>query len=133
MAEVDYVWTTVGYIIWPKGARKLLQRLPIDSPVDNFMSWASHTNHTVAYATSQPIIKQEAPWNIASNVEHSDEKSQISKEREDFKKQLTLFTRPLREAQKKFSTAVNDAITGIDENQNTTDTTEGAVPLAKTG
>lgn len=28
--------TTVGYILWPEGARKLLQKLPMDCPADDF-------------------------------------------------------------------------------------------------
>ena len=26
--EVEYLWTTVAYVLWPSGARKLLQALP---------------------------------------------------------------------------------------------------------
>ena len=38
MREAEYLWTTVAYVIWPQGARKLLKNLPVDQPVDNFMS-----------------------------------------------------------------------------------------------
>jgi glycosyl transferase family 25 len=116
IVQADYVWTTVGYVVWPKGARKLLARLPIDSPVDNFMSWATHTNHTVAYAVKNSIINQEAPWNLASDVSHSDEISQHRNEREQFLQQVTLFTRPFKEAQKQFSEVIDKAVTGIDDN-----------------
>jgi GR25 family glycosyltransferase involved in LPS biosynthesis len=110
IAEVDYVWTTVAYVIWPAGARKLLERLPVDSPVDNFMSWASHENKTKAYATISPIIKQEAPWGFASDVQHSDEMSQHATDTENLKKQVTLLTRPIREAQSMFMKEMNEAI-----------------------
>jgi GR25 family glycosyltransferase involved in LPS biosynthesis len=38
--RVEYVWTTVAYVLWPEGARKLLKAAsPMDQPVDNFMAW----------------------------------------------------------------------------------------------
>jgi len=33
LVESEYVWTTVGYVIWPSGARFFLERLPVDQPV----------------------------------------------------------------------------------------------------
>jgi hypothetical protein len=38
LVEEEYVWTTVGYIIWPAGARLRISRLPVDGPVDHFMT-----------------------------------------------------------------------------------------------
>jgi len=38
--KVEYVWTTVAYIITPIAAQKLLQAAtPMNQPVDNFMAW----------------------------------------------------------------------------------------------
>jgi len=38
--KVEYVWTTVAYLITPVAAAKLLNAgSPIDQPVDNFMAW----------------------------------------------------------------------------------------------
>lgn len=38
--KAEYVWTTVAYVIWPKGAKKLLEAArPMNQPVDNFMAW----------------------------------------------------------------------------------------------
>jgi len=38
--KAEYVWTTVAYVLWPRGAKKLLSRAkPMDQPVDNFMAW----------------------------------------------------------------------------------------------
>jgi GR25 family glycosyltransferase involved in LPS biosynthesis len=38
--RVEYVWTTVAYVLWPEGARKLLKAAsPMNQPVDNFMAW----------------------------------------------------------------------------------------------
>jgi len=40
--KAEYVWTTVAYVLWPKGAQKLLKAAqPMDQPVDNFMGWES--------------------------------------------------------------------------------------------
>lgn len=37
--KAEYVWTTVAYVLWPHGARQLLQAGTINQPVDNFMAW----------------------------------------------------------------------------------------------
>lgn len=38
--RVEYVWTTVAYVLWPEGAKKLLKAAsPMNQPVDNFMAW----------------------------------------------------------------------------------------------
>jgi hypothetical protein len=40
LRKVEYVWTTVAYVLWPEGAKKLLKAAsPMDQPVDNFMAW----------------------------------------------------------------------------------------------
>lgn len=40
--KAEYVWTTVAYVIWPLGAKKLLEQArPMNQPVDNFMGWES--------------------------------------------------------------------------------------------
>jgi len=40
--KAEYVWTTVAYVLWPAGAKKLLERArPMNQPVDNFMGWES--------------------------------------------------------------------------------------------
>jgi GR25 family glycosyltransferase involved in LPS biosynthesis len=122
IAQAEYVWTTVGYVIWPSGARKLLQRLPVDSPVDNYMSWASHEKDTTVYAFKTPILKQELPWNLASDVEHSDENSKNAKESmgsfhktQDLKQQMSLLTRPFIAAQNGFHEMWTETMKGADE------------------
>jgi len=122
LAQAEYVWTTVGYMIWPSGARKLLERLPVDSPVDNYMSWASHEGKTKVYAFKTPVIKQELPWGIANDVEHSDENSKNSKEEiksfgasSDLKRQASLLARPFIEAQNQFSQMWTETMKGADE------------------
>lgn len=40
LRKAEYVWTTVAYVISPKGAQKLLDvGVPLNQPVDNFMAW----------------------------------------------------------------------------------------------
>merc|ERR1712087_705349 len=50
LRKAEYVWTTVAYVIWPKGARKLLElATPLDQPVDNFMAWQCREGRLDAY------------------------------------------------------------------------------------
>lgn len=73
VAECEYVWTTVGYIIWPAGARILLSRLPVDQPVDNWMACLCAEGAITAYCTTPKIVRQAEAWNVNSDVAHSDE------------------------------------------------------------
>merc|ERR1719204_2726028 len=48
--KAEYVWTTVAYVIWPKGAKKLLQAAkPMNQPVDNFMAWEAREGRLGAF------------------------------------------------------------------------------------
>lgn len=48
--KAEYVWTTVAYVLWPQGAKKLLDvAKPIDQPVDNFMAWESREGRLNSY------------------------------------------------------------------------------------
>jgi len=48
--KAEYVWTTVAYVLWPAGARKLLERAtPLDQPVDNFMAWEAREGRLASY------------------------------------------------------------------------------------
>lgn len=73
VVEAEYVWTTVGYIIWPAGARVLLGRLPVDQPVDNWMATACAAGAIKSYCVRPKIIRQADEWNVNSDVGHSDE------------------------------------------------------------
>lgn len=77
VAEAEYVWTTVAYIIWPAGARTLLSRLPIDQPVDNWMATACATGAIKSYCVRPKVIHQAEAWNVNSDVGHSDETSDV--------------------------------------------------------
>jgi len=73
LVEAEYVWTTVAYMIWPAGARILLNRLPIDQPVDNWMATVCAEGGINSYAVRPKIIRQADAWNVNSDVGHSDE------------------------------------------------------------
>jgi len=73
VVEAEYVWTTVAYVIWPAGARYLLGNLPVDQPVDNWMAGHNASGGLKAYCTRPKIVLQAEPWNVNSDVMHSDE------------------------------------------------------------
>mmetsp|Transcript_99760 Transcript_99760/g.288050 ORF Transcript_99760/g.288050 Transcript_99760/m.288050 type:complete len:317 (-) Transcript_99760:247-1197(-) len=48
--RAEYVWTTVAYVLWPEGAKKLLAAAsPMNQPVDNFMAWEAREGRLDAY------------------------------------------------------------------------------------
>ncbi|CAK9042602.1 unnamed protein product [Durusdinium trenchii] len=53
--EAEYLWTTVAYVLWPSGARRLLEELPVDQPVDNFMSQLMARKKLRGFATVPPL------------------------------------------------------------------------------
>jgi len=73
LVESEYVWTTVGYIVWPAGARILLSKLPIDQPVDNWMASLNASGDVKAYCVRPKVVRQAEAWNVNSDVAHSDE------------------------------------------------------------
>ena len=73
LVEAEYVWTTVGYIIWPAGARLLMSRLPVDGLVGQLMAPMCADGDLKAYCGRPKIIRQCEEWNVNSDVGHSDE------------------------------------------------------------
>lgn len=73
LVESEYVWTTVGYIVWPAGASKLLSNLPVSEPVDNWMAGLCAAGGIKAYCVRPKIVLQADAWNVNSDVAHSDE------------------------------------------------------------
>eukprot|EP00411_Alexandrium_monilatum_P022638 CAMPEP_0175215238 /NCGR_PEP_ID=MMETSP0093-20121207/17114_1 /TAXON_ID=311494 /ORGANISM="Alexandrium monilatum, Strain CCMP3105" /LENGTH=278 /DNA_ID=CAMNT_0016508605 /DNA_START=11 /DNA_END=847 /DNA_ORIENTATION=+ len=71
--EAEYLWTTVGYILWPSGAQKLLDALPIDQPVDNYMATLMAKGALRGFAVAPLVVKQAKPWNVDNDVRHSDD------------------------------------------------------------
>lgn len=50
LRKVEYVWTTIAYLITPKGAAKLLKASqPMNQPVDNFMAWEAREGRLNSY------------------------------------------------------------------------------------
>eukprot|EP00933_Yihiella_yeosuensis_P032942 TRINITY_DN26610_c0_g1_i2.p1 TRINITY_DN26610_c0_g1~~TRINITY_DN26610_c0_g1_i2.p1 ORF type:complete len:396 (-),score=78.13 TRINITY_DN26610_c0_g1_i2:263-1378(-) len=73
LVESEYVWTTVAYVVWPSGAKKMLDRLPINEPVDNWMAALAADNTIKSYCVRPKIVLQADAWNVNSDVAHSDE------------------------------------------------------------
>lgn len=69
----EFVWTTVGYVLYPAGARKLLRSLPVDEPVDNFMARLLRDGTLRGYSVRPGVVRQKDTWNIGSDVPHSDD------------------------------------------------------------
>mmetsp|Transcript_22503 Transcript_22503/g.64740 ORF Transcript_22503/g.64740 Transcript_22503/m.64740 type:complete len:269 (-) Transcript_22503:156-962(-) len=68
-----FVWTTVGYLIYPAAARQLLKMLPMDMPVDNFLAWHIMQGKIKAYSVRPAAVRQANTWNVGSDVPHSDD------------------------------------------------------------
>lgn len=73
LMEPHYVWTTVGYVIWPAAARAFMKLLPMDMPVDNFMAWHIKEGTVKTFSVSPAAVRQAQTWNIGSDVPHSDD------------------------------------------------------------
>lgn len=71
--EPSYLWTTVGYVLWPKAAKAFLKLLPMDMPVDNFMAWHVKEKNVKAFSLQPACVRQANTWNIGSDVPHSDD------------------------------------------------------------
>jgi len=68
-----FVWTTVGYVVYPQAARQLLKMLPVDMPVDNWLAWHIKEHRVKAYSVRPAAVRQAAGWNVGSDVPHSDD------------------------------------------------------------
>jgi GR25 family glycosyltransferase involved in LPS biosynthesis len=73
LMEPDFVWTTVGYLIYPSAARTLLGMLPLDAPVDNFLAWHIKEGAVKAFSVRPAAVRQAQTWNVGSDVPHSDD------------------------------------------------------------
>eukprot|EP00419_Tripos_fusus_P023638 CAMPEP_0172726812 /NCGR_PEP_ID=MMETSP1074-20121228/91325_1 /TAXON_ID=2916 /ORGANISM="Ceratium fusus, Strain PA161109" /LENGTH=248 /DNA_ID=CAMNT_0013553905 /DNA_START=103 /DNA_END=849 /DNA_ORIENTATION=- len=73
LMEPEFVWTTVGYLIWPAAARTFLRMLPMDMPVDNFLAWHICHGKILAYSLRPAAVRQANTWNVGSDVPHSDD------------------------------------------------------------
>lgn len=73
VVEAEYVWTTVGYIVWPAAAELMLSMLPINQPVDNWMAQLCASGKMKSYCVRPKLIRQSDAWNCGSDIRHSDE------------------------------------------------------------
>lgn len=73
LMKPHYVWTTVGYIVYPQTAKQLLKMLPMDMPVDNFLAWHIKEGTIKAYSVRPAAVRQAQTWNVGSDVPHSDD------------------------------------------------------------
>ena len=73
LRQPTFLWTTVGYVVYPKGARKLLRKLPVDAPVDNFIARLVREGELVGYSVQPAVVRQSQTWNVGSDVPHSDD------------------------------------------------------------
>jgi len=73
LAEAGYVWTTVGYVVWPHGAKKMLSMLPCDIPVDNFIAYYIKEGKLNGLIMKPAVVRQANTWNVGSDVGHSDD------------------------------------------------------------
>ena len=69
----EFVWTTVGYVLWPAGARKLLKLRPVNAPVDNFIAVHLRAGRLGGFSVRPGIVRQAQTWNVGSDVPHSDD------------------------------------------------------------
>merc|ERR1712060_365546 len=73
LMQPTYLWTTVGYIIWPAAANAFMKLLPMDLPVDNFMAWHIKEHLVKGFSLQPACVRQANTWNIGSDVPHSDD------------------------------------------------------------
>lgn len=96
LLEAEYLWTTIGYLLWPEGAKKLIDALPVNQPTDNFVAWFVKTRRLRAFAASPKLVEPEGAWDVGSDVTHSDEKLDFLLLRAG--KMLRTLTTPVRAA-----------------------------------
>lgn len=70
LREAEYIWQTACYVIWPAAARRLLQSLPVDGPVDNFISKHALHKRVCALVTQPNLAWQAAPYE-EGDIAHS--------------------------------------------------------------
>jgi len=61
LREAEYVWQTGSYLIWPTAAKHLIESLPVDAPVDKYLSKHVHKRELRALVCWPLPAMQEAP------------------------------------------------------------------------
>ena len=62
-----YVWTTSAYVLSNQGARRLLEHLPVDGPVDNYIAKLMCYSHIKTFLPANPTVTQ-LGWIQTSNT-----------------------------------------------------------------
>jgi GR25 family glycosyltransferase involved in LPS biosynthesis len=62
LREADYAWQTSSYLIWPAAARTLLNAMPIDCPVDNYLSKFFLEHRIRALVVLPNLAAQSSPY-----------------------------------------------------------------------
>lgn len=73
LMEPSFVWTTVGYLIYPEAAKRLLKMRPLDMPVDNWLAYHIQMGAIKAFSLKPAGLRQAQTWNVGSDVPHSDD------------------------------------------------------------
>ena len=61
LRDAEYVWQTGSYLVWPAAAKLLIESLPVDAPVDNFLSKHVYERNLRALVCWPLPAMQEAP------------------------------------------------------------------------
>jgi len=64
-----FLFGTFAYLLHPRGARRLLSRLPVVGPLDLFLG--CQLSSLQAYAITEPIVRHACAWEVDSDVVHS--------------------------------------------------------------
>merc|ERR1711971_466115 len=70
LREAEYVYQTSSYILWPAAARKLLTCLPVDGPVDVYLSRLFLERKLRAVVARPRLAVQAAPYENG-NIDHT--------------------------------------------------------------
>jgi GR25 family glycosyltransferase involved in LPS biosynthesis len=70
LLEVTWAWQTHAYLLWPAAARVLLAGLPVDAPVDVYLSRHFHEGKLCGLVARPHLAKQHDPYR-GGDVEHS--------------------------------------------------------------
>jgi GR25 family glycosyltransferase involved in LPS biosynthesis len=62
LREAEYLWQTSSYLLWPAAARALLAGLPLDAPVDNFISRLVVQRRLRALVVVPHLVGQTSPY-----------------------------------------------------------------------
>lgn len=60
--EAEYTWQTSSYIVWPVTARILLSALPVDCPIDCYMSKHTMQRRVRSFVVVPHIVAQRFPY-----------------------------------------------------------------------